>query len=441
VTIPPAGPVGSPPPPPSSTPPAAHTAAHVGDTATGEDPNKAKAFFSRFGFGIWLLVVVIAEFIALGATVNMGGYLYNDHLYRVVVITNVLLMAYPFFLTLKKRQNAAWHRLTRMGVIVLAVLFTTFPMFQLILWSGDGAGTNGYASAMWKVPVVNVIFLALSVLVPAAVAFWLTRYTQDDPQLEADTDALPGLKKNKDDAVAAHAAALSKHTSREETHSTRKEEQAAAEAKSKTALKELGDAQKAYDEFKPVRELKKAEDKLTKLKADREAKADEISRQRTLVQEAAKGPELKEREEKLAELRDQLKELQETETPKLKAAIKAHKAAIKADPEKRKEKLKAAQATSEKKSKKATKAQKRFTKAAEKLDDKKDDLATAATHETNMTDAYNEAVARIEKSHKGFNAAWHDFLVLPVVSLGLLLLAYGPFIQVWYGLVLTTVGF
>ena len=406
--------------------------AHHDDLSEKDSPS----FGKRFGAIIFYILAVIVAVLALQTTGFVGAYQYDTALWLIVLVFNLLVMAWPTYLVVKlvatKPQHWVLNLAFRGGVIATSLIFTLF-LFPLIIPAQGDLG-----SKLWNVPFFGPIILPIAAVVLHAVAaLLLTRYATIDPQLAEDKAAMPGLEMDLREVKRRYAQLERAHLASTRVVDSIQPLYDFAQTDKNTASENLKEAQKKFNESAPVTKKFEIDKLITTNEGNREEiMALAVDRAR-MIEGSKKGPVRTEHESILEELNENLRQLQ-VEGARLKEHAKAlndeiDSSALKATLTRLT--LVATDASNEEVAKR-----KLIDNAITKRDEAAE-LLRVAGHEVELTkQALTDTQQRIKGSDKGSSVLWRDLAFLPAISFALLVLVFVVLYTTWYGWVLVTIG-
>lgn len=406
--------------------------AHHDDLSEKDSPS----FGKRFGAIIFYILAVIVAVLALQTTGFVGAYQYDTALWLIVLVFNLLVMAWPTYLVAKlvatKPQHWVLNLAFRGGVIAASLIFTLF-LFPLIIPAQGDLG-----SKLWNVPFFGPIILPLAAVVLHAVAaLLLTRYTAIDPQIAEDKAAMPDLEMDLREAKRKYAQLERAHLASVRVVDGTQPLYDFAQTDKNTASENLKEAQKTFNESAPVMRKLDIDRLITTNKGKREELVAAIADHKRKIEASKKGPVRTEHESILEDLEENLRQLQ-VEGTQLKQHAKALSDEI--DSSALKAALTRLAAVATDTSNEEVAKRKLIDNAITKRDEAAEALQ-AAGYEVDLTkQALTDTQQRIKGSDKESSVLWRDLAFLPAISFALLVLDFFVLYTTWYGWVLVTIG-
>ena len=418
-------------PPTAPTTPVVHDEPHQDDLTKKKSPS----FGKKFGIYIFFLIVIIGAILALVSTGYVGAYQYDTVMWTIVLLFNLILMAWPAYLAGKlvvtKPQHWVLNLAFRGGVIVASVIYTVFLFPIVILTQGD------LGSKLWSVPFFGPIILPLGAVVLHTVAAWLlTRYAVTNPTLAEDKAALPRLEEKLKKAKKKRKGADEKHAAKDAAVKDQKSVYETAASNKKAASERFETATKEFKESDLVTSKGQTDKELSENKTNRTNMAEATEALERLIKSTNPGPVLEDRKKDLAKLNADNTELG-TERDRLEKRAKDQAKEI--DESADKTALDALKVAADTTSEEEVVERKRLEEAQSVRDTAALALATAGHMVKNAQDDLDKKQQSIVEAQKASSALWRDLAFSPAISLVLLLVTFSVLYPTWYGWVIVTV--
>ncbi len=385
---------------------------------------KAAEMAKRFAFPVFVavagLIVWFALFVTGMASGEMGAFTYPTAVATIVGIYNAVIMAYPAFLAIRKRDQLFGLRLGIIAASIIIIFF--FPIGLRIMAS------MGIAQALWGLKILGVVAIALH----GYAAILLTHYKAADPEVQETLDSPVDLS---DQIKAAHAeqVAAAKKAAIATARKDNLAEVVNTASEKRLRSTEVFEAAKATLEEQPAtidRNAKKTEledvtKAISKLKSEVEKLQREVDTQKNATLKKMATDKLAVKEAELGTLNGEAEVLEE-QLAELEEAVRNL-------PEM--DDFNEAKASQEESSKEEKDAQDDLEVATKKSKERDLESADASSVLNGLKDDQAESDNLQKEANQAVKSTWRDVAIWPVVTLLGACFLYAA----WYGWVILEV--